>query len=375
MFNKDLKDSALKLYNNLKILYKINGKDRIKLIENTFNCDITSLYKWKKEKNIHHLNTYKNTNISQKIVDDIIYIFKKLKFSSIDKIKKYINNINKSSLNNKTIAYILKVNNLECENFKIKKEIEKFIIDSVIENKVITIKEIIKNIYLKYNISLSKSSIYKILKINKFSYKQVKIKTNPNSYEEEKEKIVSVGYVINELEIKNICSYDEISAVTNEKPKRGWSKKGEECIIENKNTLYGERFTIGLTVDTEKVVNFKIVKGGMKTDDFVDLMKDFQNNYNKNMDKTVFLDNASVHHSKKFKEFTRETKIHVLYNVPYNSDKNPVEYVFSLLRKVLERSTFKTIEDLTSIVNNFKNNLSSIKLNNIFNHAFNLFNI
>ena len=49
----------------------------------------------------------------------------------------------------------------------------------------------------------------------------------------------------------------------------------------------------------------------MKTDNFVDLMKDFQNNYNKNMDTTVFLDNASVHHSKKFKEFTRDIKIHV----------------------------------------------------------------
>jgi len=56
--------------------------------------------------------------------------------------------------------------------------------------------------------------------------------------------------------------------------------------------------------------------------------------------------------------------MHVLYNVPY--DKNPVEYVFSLLRKVLERSEFTTINELTKIVNNFKNNLINNKLNNIF---------
>ena len=42
-------------------------------------------------------------------------------------------------------------------------------------------------------------------------------------------------------------------------------------------------------------------------------------------------------------KYTKETKMHVLYNVPYNSDKNPVEYVFSFLRKVLERSEFTTI--------------------------------
>ena len=62
-------------------------------------------------------------------------------------------------------------------------------------------------------------------------------------------------------------------------------------------------------------------------------------------------------------KYTKETKMHVLYNVPY--DKNLVEYVFSLLRKVLERSEFTTINELTKIVNNFKNNLISNKLNNI----------
>lgn len=111
----------------------------------------------------------------------------------------------------------------------------------------------------------------------------------------------------------------------------------------------------------------------MKTDTFIDLVRNYQENYNKNNEKTLFLDNASVHHTKKFKEFAKETKIHALFNVPYNSEKNPIEYVFSLLRKVLEKSMFKTIEDLTAIMNDFKKNISSISLNNIFNHAFSLF--
>jgi transposase len=56
----------------------------------------------------------------------------------------------------------------------------------------------------------------------------------------------------------------------------------------------------------------------MKTDNFIDLMKDFQINHNKNNEKTIFLDNAFVHHSKKFKEFVKETKIHALYKKCYN---------------------------------------------------------
>ena len=39
--------------------------------------------------------------------------------------------------------------------------------------------------------------------------------------------------------------------------------------------------------------------------------------------------------------------MYVLYNVPY--DKNPIEYVFSLLKKVLERSELTTINELTKI--------------------------
>ena len=53
----------------------------------------------------------------------------------------------------------------------------------------------------------------------------------------------------------------------------------------------------------------------------------------------------------------------------------PSRICFSLLRKVLEKSYFISIEELKIIVDNFKNNLMSYKLNNIFNHAFKLFNL
>ena len=118
----------------------------------------------KKEKDNIHKNIYYNKNITQSIVDDVIYSINSLKLTSIDKIKKYINNLHKTTLNFKTITYILKINNLECENFKIKKDIEIFIIDSILKNKVITIKEIIKNIINKFNIKLSENSIYNTLK-------------------------------------------------------------------------------------------------------------------------------------------------------------------------------------------------------------------
>ena len=67
--------------------------------------------------------------------------------------------------------------------------------------------------------------------------------------------------------------------------------------------------------------------------------------------------------------------MHILYNASYNSEKNLIEYLFSLLRKEIQRNVFNNIEELTLLVNNFKNKINNNCLENIFKHAFNLFNV
>ena len=92
MFDINIKKSTIRLYDNIKKLFNINGKDRIKLIEDTFNCKIKSLYVWKKENDNNYKNTYKNINITPDNIEEIFNCVNVLKLTSIDKIKKYINN-------------------------------------------------------------------------------------------------------------------------------------------------------------------------------------------------------------------------------------------------------------------------------------------
>jgi transposase len=160
---------------------------------------------------------------------------------------------------------------------------------------------------------------------------------------------------------------------SNKNPTKGWSKSGDKCIIEENKTLYSKRFTIGLMITPEKALHFKIVENGMKTEDFMDIVKEYNKESNINNDKTLFLDNASIHKTKTFINYMNETKMKVLYNVPYHSDKNPIEYIFSMLRKTIQRETFSTLEDLESIVNCFCFMIESEKIKNCFNHAFSLF--
>lgn len=375
MFDKILKNIIINTYKYLKDSLNIIGQKRIDFITNNYKCHITTLYGWNKEiKNNSNDIVIYNKNINP-LLENIIYkCINEYKITSVIKIKKYINKNFDKQINQKTINFILKKNNLECEKYKIKKEINKFIIDSFSEYKITTAKDIINQIFIKYNIKLSETSIYNVLKQNKITYKKIKVKTNPYTLEEQKYRLLSIKDTLNFLDKDKIISYDEISACTNENPKYGWSKKGYECIINKKDkSLYGTRYTIGMAINNKSIVDFTIVKGGLKTNDFIDFMQKIKDKDPDNKN-TYFMDNASIHQSKIFRNFAINNKMHILYNAPYHSDKNPIEYFFSLLRKEIERNIFNSIEELTLLINNLKKKINNNCLNNIFRHSFELFN-
>ena len=89
---------------------------------------------------------------------------------------------------------------------------------------------------------------------------------------------------------------------------------------------------------------------------------------------TYFLDNASIHRTKKFMKCVKDEKMHVLYNAPYHSEINPIEYVFSLLRKKVRKCIINTKDDLIRLLESFKKSINKTHLTNIFNHAFGLLN-
>jgi len=91
-------------------------------------------------------------------------IFKCFKLS-IQKWIYKLNNYTFFNKNNKTTKYT--------------KEHENFIVDLDTNNKTIKCKKIKKELSIKFNLSLSKTTIYKILKNNNLTYKQTIKKINP----------------------------------------------------------------------------------------------------------------------------------------------------------------------------------------------------
>ncbi|AYV77371.1 MAG: HTH and integrase core domain protein [Dasosvirus sp.] len=194
-------------------------------------------------------------------------------------------------------------------------------------------KRIIKLTEKKYGIKCSKSSVYVILKENNISRKRIKVKANYNDKIAMKTKIKKMGKEIKKIGKENVVSIDESSFDTHINSHYGWSKKGKRIVLVKKEKRI--QYSIISAVTMEKVINMKIVKGSINSEIFIEFIKDTVAKIEGN--KILLMDNARIHHSKKFKEYTETIENKVLYNIPYCSELNPIEMVFSKVKHVVRK--------------------------------------
>lgn len=371
MFEVKLRNICINVYNQLS-KYNIKGNEKKQFIANTFNLHINSLYNWiKKNIKLDNINKYLNNKIDLVIENFVIENFNN-KFN-VKKIKKNVKEKFNVSLSYKDVLCILKKNNLKYDKKIIKDNIDKFIIDTIKINNYVTGNELIKLINNKFSILVSLTYIYNILNKHNYSYKKIRINSNPYSKEKQKEQLLEIKNKI-QNNIDNIISIDEISIKEFENFDKGWCLKGIEHEVNNKNKkINNKRYSVLMASSNKKIINYTIVEKGIKTNDFNKFMLKL-NRMDKQNKNIYFLDNARVHITKSFNKIKKDYKLNVIYNAPYQSKYNPIEYVFSLLRKQIQKYSNKSYIELINIINNFNKNIEESKLTNIFNHVIKLFN-
>lgn len=323
MYSIDIIKSSINLYFNLK-KNNIIGKTRITYIQDTFNIHINTLYNWIKL----YYNTYDHT-----------FDFSKYKSS------------------------------FKYNNKKINQTIENFILTSIDKNNNFNIKKIKINIKNKFNISLSKSSIYFVLHSNNLTYKKLYVKNIPTDDDKINTLKNDLKNKINNIEnFNDFISYDEMSIYLNSVPYKGWSTIGKNCFIKTKNkTIFNKRYSLGMSIDTNSNIDFTIKEKALSGKDFNKFIKKI----NKKNNKVIFIDNASIHKNFYFKNDIQHYKWNIIYNIPYHSHLNPIEYVFSLLRKKILNGDVKNINDIVKIILLFKKNIDKKHITNIFNKCLN----
>lgn len=324
MYSIDIIKSSINIYYELERKHII-GKERNKIITDVFGIHMNTLYNW--------IRIYYNK---------ITQLFNFTSYKS----------------------------NFKYNNVKITKEIEVFILNSIDKNNNFSVKNIRNKISDIFKISLSKTSIYYVLHNHNLTFKKLTIKNVPYSDEKLNELIKNLQHNISKVEENQIISYDEMSVYLNSKPYRGWSEKGTNCVIKTKNkTIFNKRYTVGMGINSNAEIDFTIVEGALNGDKFNHFIKKLNRHPNKNI--TIFMDNASIHKNKNFKNYILESKLNVIYNIPYHSELNPIEYIFSLLRTQILSSNNFSFESIVKVITDFKKNINKNSVLNIFNKCFN----
>ena len=246
--------SNFKITINNKTISYILFKNNIKH-KNIKNIDVCDENKKNKKNNIEFiiLNEEQINFIldnKTKLIKDIVnLVFEKYKIK----------------IHQKQIIDIMHQNKLVVKSFfKSSPSLVNFIIKSMENNKILTVKEIKELIYKEFKLDISTQLIYNKLKENGYVYKKFKINNNPYKLEEQVEQFEKITEVHNSKNIDNCISLDEISFVLNSKPSNGWFKKNEvnEIHVNNKKII-SQRYSLLVASSNEKIVKFEMCKKGV----------------------------------------------------------------------------------------------------------------
>ena len=372
-FNIDI--SKQSVYNVLK---KFNFKQsKLKIINNQYSID-------------EQIEQVKNIINPSFVVDDELNNFEIAKLINdqyknnlifnnlilIKTIKQYIKYNPKNSIKNNSLKKLLKqygfVNNKIHVELNLKNINDDIIIE---ENELFKNYNLLLNQIQTYDNELNENITNKFINILKNNIKSNN-KKNKNLIDDSvfKDKYVNKpNFGFNMDTIENVISIDEISFLLNSKPIKGWfNTENHEYKIECSN-IRSIRYSIVVATTNKKILSYYICEGGLKSEAYIDFIKNIYND-GKNKNKIFFMDNAKIHTSKIFKDFAINNKINVLYNAPYHSEFNPIEYVFSMLRNYLNRNLNKTYDNLIIALENFKEKNHEIEFTNIFKNCIKLMN-
>lgn len=318
----------------------------------------------------------------KQIVD--LYVRKKLKPSDIAKTVDFV--VDKSQIVNFIRSFEQYGMNVKPKKKeKVKKDfdplVSKYVIDLVSNPNynTLSVKDIGTMIFKRTGNSYSFKTISDILKANGYSKKQARpviIAADCVAHKNARIKVVhkllefwSVGM--------EMVSLDETQVNKGlMATKTAWGKKGEAAIVTQPNRN-NRPIHILAGVLKDRMLGYVIRNDRIKAFSYkfflqqviIELRKIDPVNYRSRF--FIFMDNACAHKMKLIKDFCEYNQIKVLCNAPMTPQLNPIEFVFSLLKRDLNKRLHDTRESLlVSLYQSFyKIHHSPEKLYNTFLHT------
>jgi len=179
----------------------------------------------------------------------------------------------------------------------------------------------------------SLSSVRRIVKSLGLSRKRASRMLNPQSPERDK-KIQEFCETIKSVPLEDIISIDEASFDTRMRPFYGYTPRGKRLVARQTNTSR-DRHSIVCGVSINKVQGYSIVQGSVNTERFTKFLKRF---IVKCPQKVVLMDNVAFHKGKDVLKILEAAGKRVIFVPPYSPQFNPIEHVFSSMKKLFRES-------------------------------------
>jgi len=240
-------------------------------------------------------------------------------------------------------------------------KIIKFIKSLLISDKFISLLNIRSQLLLKFKKSFSSSFIYTIIvkKLN-YSYKKISKKTYSKNIKELLK--LKKKFIRSNKNYSNIISIDETYVHSNIHNNYGWSLKGKPLIHFVKSNPI--KYTIIVAISCNGNEHYTILNKNANTDSYKEFITQLSLKFS---NKKFLMDNVSFHKSSIIKNIIENSSNEILFIPPYSPELNPIEEVFSLLKRKIINS------DSNTILSKIKNSIISLKntnFENYYKHSF-----
>lgn len=246
---------------------------------------------------------------------------------------------------------------------KYTKDIENFIVGYVKKNVIPTLKQISTIVKNKYGVSISQTTIHRILHKENITRKRLVKKYFPSKKKDiEKDLLKQFYSSVDKYDYKKIICLDETAIYINMLPEYGRSLSGQKAIRRTHIYPY-KKFNLIVAMKYNKVIGYELSKESYDTNKLVHFIDKTLNKYKNHL---LIFDNAVFHKSKKVLSILEKHNIQHLYIVPYHPENNPIEKLFSQLKSYLKiancQSYDEIYEEIDAIIK------TKITINNLTNY-------
>ena len=313
----------------------------------------------------HKSEDYKKSAVEYYLVGDksqleVCEIFKCSARSLMRWVDKYEKEGEIKRQNRKPVAY------------KVRKEHVKFLLDEITKNKTITMSELMLKLKEKFNVSLSRFHINRIINDNNITLKITRIRHEPvkrfGKDIDINKKLDEFYEEIKQYKLEDIICIDETSIGLLQKRKHCYNKLGKRCIIKTSSQEVFKKYTGIFSISTEGVLGWDLYdKGGIDSNRLYDFLQEHITTKFKN--KLIILDNASSHRNAKIKELVNKHN-NLLYSVPYQHFTNSIENFFSMLKSRLQKLEGLKYEELKKNIEKVVREIPKDKYKNIIGGTY-----